>query len=121
LGSDALGRYAETFPEDKTSRERLVGVMKEWMEHLEKLPDDTRNKLMDKTCANGFAYASRFSGNPAFLDFAAKNLVSDDKFFIHYRTGQCSAKNWSETQAGHRLIQVFMHDIDKQRHPERYK
>ena len=124
LASDAMGRYCESFPADKESRQALVRAMQEWMDHIESLPADARKKLtddaMEKTCANGFAFATRFSGDPAFLEFAARNFVRDESFPTHYRNGVCSAKAYSETASAHRLIQVFMHDWDKRRHPEKY-
>lgn len=120
MGGDALGRYAESFPEDKQRREALVKAMREWMTHLLSLQEEQRRPLLDKTCANAFAYASRFSGDPAFLRFAEESLVRDDRFPTHYRTGISSAKNWSETMGAHRLVQVFLHDIGKQKQPDRY-
>jgi hypothetical protein len=121
MAGDAMGRYAETFPDDKAHREQLVAGYREWMEHLKSLPADQRAKLQDKTTANGFAYAARFSGDDAFLTFAAENLVQDKDFPIVYRTGVCSAKNWSETMSSQRLVQVFLHDLDKKKHPDKYK
>ncbi|MCG3179131.1 MAG: hypothetical protein BIFFINMI_01462 [Phycisphaerae bacterium] len=112
MGSDAMGRYLESNPADKVRREQLVEVFRKWMKD---------GNHPDKTTANGFAYAYRFSGDPAFLDFAAKNICVDSKFPTVYRTGVCSAKNWSETVSSQRLIQVFLHDWDKRQHPERYK
>jgi hypothetical protein len=91
------------------------------MEHLEKQTPEARKTLMDKTTANGFAFATRFSGDPKYLNFAAEHLVLDERFPTWYRTGVSSAKNWSETVASHRLIQVFMHDLDKRRNPEPYR
>jgi hypothetical protein len=121
MGGDALGRYCESFPEEKALREQLVAGYREWMEHLKKQPEDVRKKLQDKTTANGFAYAARFSGDGSLLDFAAENIVKDKDFPIRYRTGVCSAKNWSETMSSQRLVQVFLHDMDKKKHPEKYK
>jgi hypothetical protein len=121
MGGDALGRYCEDFPAEKALREQLVAGYREWMEHLKTLPADQRKKLQDKTTANGFAYAWRFSGDEAFLNFAAENIVQDEWFPVTYRTGVCSAKNWSETMSAQRLVQVFLHDVDKKKHPDKYK
>jgi hypothetical protein len=52
------------------------------------------------------------------MDHAAQNWARDNKFHSKYRTGSSSAKIWS---FDHRLMQVFLHDWDKQRHPELYK
>ncbi len=30
-------------------------------------------------------------------------------------------KNWSETMSSQRLVQVFLHDVDKRKHPGKYK
>ena len=113
MAGDAIGRYCEQFPDDKADRQQLTDAMNWW-----------RNRQKDnwpsKVCANGFAYGARF-GDPTLLDFAAEHICTDAKFVTSYRTGVSSAKNWSETVASERLIQVFLHDIDKKRHPEKYK
>ena len=85
------------------------------------LDEEKRKRVCDKTPANAFAYAARYSGDKTLLDFAAEYLVRDADFTACYRTGVCSAKNWSETMGTHRLIQVFLHDVDKAKHPEKYK
>jgi hypothetical protein len=125
LAGDAMGRYCETFPDDKPAREALVRGMAEYMAYFKGLPPDRQKAIRDdsqeKSCANGLAYATRFSGDPAYLDFAASELVKDSAFPTHFRNGNCSTKMWSETRSAHRLIQVFMHDVDRKRHPERYR
>jgi hypothetical protein len=121
MGGDAMGRYCEDFPAEKAYRQQLVDGYREWMEHLKSVPEDQRQKLQDKTTANGFAYAARFSGDDTFLTFAAENIVKDERFPLTYRTGVCSAKNWSETMSSQRLVQIFLHDMDKKKHPEKYK
>ena len=121
MGGDAMGRYVEAFPEQKEWGEALVRAMREWKAHLESLPPEARERLQDKTCANAFAYAARFSGDRSLLQFVADHLVKDDRFTTHYRTGTSSAKNWSETMGAHRLIQTFMHDWDRERRPELYR
>jgi len=119
IGTDAMGRYCEAFPEDKEARQMLVAACREWMEWTNTLDQERRNRVLDVCPANGFAYATRFSGDGTFLDFAAKHLVSDEKFSAQFRTGTASGKGWS--QFGHRLTQVFLHDLDKRRHPEKYQ
>jgi hypothetical protein len=114
MAGDAVGRYCEQFPEEKSLREQLVNAMKWWREH------HGQKKFAQKVCANAFAYAARF-GDPTLLDYAAEFEVTDKDFVTFYRTGVCSAKNWSETNAAERLTQVFLHDIDKKKHPEKYK
>lgn len=121
MGGDAMGRYCETFPEDKAHREKLVAACKEWVSYVKGLDAEKRKRVSDKTTANALTYAARFSGDQTLLDFAAENIVKDADFTPYYRTGVCSAKNWSETMGTHRLIQVFMHDIDKRKHPDKYK
>ena len=114
MAGDALGRYCEQFPDDKADREQLVKVMQWWREHR------GQKKFAQKVVANAFAYAARF-GDPTLLDYAAEFEVTDKDFNTNYRTGVCSAKNWSETNASERLTQVFLHDVDKKKHPEKYK
>ncbi|MBA4386584.1 MAG: hypothetical protein C0404_01305 [Verrucomicrobia bacterium] len=121
MACDALGRYCESFPDDKVRREKLVAAVKDWMTYVKGLDEQKHKRVCDKTPANAFAYATRFSGDPAYLDFAAQFLVRDDDFPVNYRTGACSAKNWSETMATHRLVQILLHDLDKRKHPDRYK
>ena len=121
MAGDAMGRYCEAFPDDKARRERLVRACREWMKYVKGLDEQQRKRVVDKTPANAFAYAARFSGDPAFLDFAAEVLVRDADFPTWYRTGMSSAKNWSETMGTHALIQVFLHDWDKRKRPEKYK
>ncbi|KKM03247.1 hypothetical protein LCGC14_1776350, partial [marine sediment metagenome] len=83
------------------------------------LDDNARRKALSPTPANGLAYAYRFSGDESFMDFAAKHLVRDGGFRSKFRNGTTSGKDWSEHL--HRLTQLFLHDLDKKRHPERYK
>jgi hypothetical protein len=115
---DAIGRYCETFPESKDDRDRLAKVCRAWMKLYGDAPADVQLNTMWLPGGNAMAYASRFTGDSAFLDFAAKNWVLDSKFHPRYRTGSSSAKNWSAF--GHRLTQVFLHDWDKRQHPEKY-
>jgi len=121
MAGDALGRYCESFPEDKAHRDKLVAACREWLGFVKGLPEDQRKKIVDKTPANALAYAARFSGDPSFLDFAAQSVVQDKDFPTCYRTGVCSAKNWSETMSTQRLIQVFLHDWDKRKRPDQYR
>ena len=119
LGADAMGRYCETFPDDRDARDRLVSACREWINWIGAADDNTRRQALSPTPANGLAYASRFSGDESFIDFAAKRLVRDGGFLSNFRNGITSGKSWSEH--AHRLTQVFLHDLDKKRHPERYK
>jgi len=119
IGTDAMGRYCEAFPEDKEARKMLVAACREWIEWTKTLDQEQRNKILAVCPGNGFAYATRFSGDETFLNFAAKHLVTDERFRARYRAGTASGKGWS--QFGHRLTQVFLHDLDKKRHPEKYK
>ena len=119
IGSDAMGRYCEMFPEDADARTRLVGACREWIEWTKTLEGDARKKIISMHPANGFTYAARFSGDQTFMKFVAENLVSDRNFGGKFRVGRSSAKGWS--QSNHRLTQVYLHDVDKARHPERYK
>jgi hypothetical protein len=121
MAGDALGRYCESFPDDKAHRDKLVAACRDWMSYVKGADEATRKRVCDKTPANAFAFAARYSGDKTLLDFAAENLVQDSGFTTYYRTGTCSAKNWSETMGTHRLIQVFLHDVDKAKHPEKYK
>ena len=118
MAGDAMGRYCEAFPQQKEYRAKLVRAYREWMSFAKGLDAQQRRRAVNLCVANGFAYAARFSGDESLLTFAAENCISDKHFSPHYRTGTTSAKHWSEY--GHRLVQVFLHDIDKKRHPERY-
>jgi hypothetical protein len=115
LAGDAVGRYCETNPEDKGRREMLVAAYRQWMNQHKA---DEKNHNFS-SLANGFAYAARFSGDAEFLNFAAEKILGDADFSPDYRTGTSSAKNWSEYC--HRLCQVLLHDLDKKKHPEKYK
>ena len=119
LGGDSIGRYCETFPEDKARRDMLVAAYRTWMNKFKDGTDEEKKMHYNLSLANGFAFAARFSGDETLLDFAAKYCARDSDFRPNYRTGVSSAKNW--TEYGHRLTQVFLHDIDKKRHPEKYK
>ena len=118
LATDALGRYCEAFPAEKDYRTKLVKACAEWRTYYKNL-GDKRVPMQSAQAANGLAYAARFSGDPTFLDFVFEFLVNDKIFSIDYRTGVSSAKTWSEHE--HRLIQTFLHDYDKRKHPEKYK
>lgn len=125
LASDAFGRYCESFPEDKKARKALVSGMAEFIDYYRKLTPEQQKtlrekELMEKVVANGMAFATRFSGDPVYLDFASKELMNDAGFCTNFRNGACSTKMWTETRSSHRLIQIFMHDIDKKKHPEKY-
>jgi hypothetical protein len=118
IASDALGLYCQRFPEDQKRRERLVAIMREWLNATKDLPAAQRKERGELTLANAFAYAARYSGEQAFFKYAADNLKDED-FSTAFRTGTSAGKNWSEF--GHRLTQVFLHDLDKKNHPEKYK
>ena len=119
IGGDAMGRYCEVFPDDQDARDRLVSACREWMTWVMRGDEKTRRGMLAPSPANAFAYAGRFSGDESFMDFAVKNLVRDGGFLSKYRNGTTSGKSWSEHS--HRLTQLFLHDLDKKRHPERYK
>jgi hypothetical protein len=116
---DAMGRYCEAFPEDQDARKRLVAAVDEWSRWAMEQEPNVRRGLLVVCPANAFAYATRFSGDPKYLEFAAKHLAPDGRFSDRFRVGTSSGKGWSEY--GLSLTQVFLHDIDKRRHPERYK
>lgn len=119
MAGDALGRYSEAFPEDKATRERFVTAYKAWKDYVLARPAAEHEKLFVLCLGNGYAYAARLSGDDSLLEFAAEEIVRDSDFRPNYRTGLCSSKAWSEF--GHRLTQVFLHDLDKKRHPEKYR
>jgi hypothetical protein len=115
---DAMGQYCTAFPDAKEDRDRLAKVSKAWMDLYDKEPADKREKMSMLPAGNAMAYATRFSGDASFMDYAAKNWVLDSKFSAKYRNGTSSAKIWSFSQ---RLVQVFLHDLDKKQHPDLYK
>ena len=119
IGTDALGRYCETFPEDADARKRLVTACREWIEWTGTLDEQARRKILSPHPANGFAYAARFSGDETFMKFAAEHLIRNSFYGARFRVGTNSGKAWS--QSLHRLTQVYLHDVDKKLRPETYK
>lgn len=115
---DAMGRYCEAFPDDGDARRRLVAAVDEWSRWAMQQEPKVRTGLLVVCPANAFAYATRFSGDAKYLDFAAKHLAPDSHFSGKFRVGTSSGKGWSEY--GLSLTEVFLHDVDKRRHPERY-
>lgn len=118
IGTDAMGRYCEAFPQDRAARTSLVAAVREWMNWVTTQDQRARSRVLHLEAGNGFAYAARFSGDNTFLTFAATHLVRDNMFPGRFRTGTSSAKGWS--QHAHRLTQVLLHDLDRRRNPQRY-
>lgn len=124
ISCDGLAMYCDEFPRDQQRRARLVEVVRLWMDRNKSLPADKRVGIaggwqVGIPLANAFAYATRFSGDDAFLDYAGEVFANDQVFSPCFRNGAASAKGWSEW--GHRLCQVYLHDWDKRRHPEKYE
>jgi hypothetical protein len=124
ISCDGLAKYCQEFPADKKHRDRLVEVVKMWMDQNKALPADKRLGIgggwaVGIPLANAFAYASRFSGDDTFFKYAGETFVNDEKFSPWFRTGSACSKAYTEW--GHRLCQVWLHDWDKKQHPDRYK
>jgi hypothetical protein len=124
ISCDGIGKYCQEFPQDKQHRDRLVDVVKMWMDANKALPADKKLGIgggwaVGIPLSNAFAYASRFSGDEAFFKYAGDTFINDEKFSPWFRTGSACSKAYTEW--GHRLCQVWLHDWDKKQNPDRYK